>query len=141
MDRREFLAAAAGGGLVSTAGCSGVSEDPGPFDFGITNWRRREYTAEVLLRKNEDVELIDGRFDIAANEPDREDPPGIYLRDVTRVRNGDVIDARVALDGEPYRGRYEVTCNRTADFENDFFLRIRSGDAGRIEFSGSECGV
>jgi hypothetical protein len=140
MDRRTFLATVGSGTLVLTTGCSAVLEEPGPFDFGIINWRQRAYAAEVVLRKNDGEKLVDGRFDIAANGPDREDPPGIYLRDVTRVRNGDTVDARVVLDGETFRGSYEVTCNRTDGFGNDFFLRIYSGEPSEIDFSGSECG-
>jgi hypothetical protein len=140
MNRRRFLTAVGSGSLASTAGCSSLLEDPGPFDFGITNWRERAYTAELTLEKSDET-LVDGRFDIAANGPDHGEPPGIYLQDVTRVKNGDVIDARVRLGGEAYRGSYEVTCNRREGSENNFFLYIHSPDGGEIEFGGSECGV
>lgn len=129
------------GSVALTPGCSSVLEDSGPFDFGIVNWREREYSAELRLRKNNEEELIDGRFDIAANGPDQERPPGIYLQDVTRVKNEDVINARVILNGEIFRGRYKVTCNRRKRSENNFFLYIRSDETSEIEFGGSECGV
>lgn len=140
MNRRVFLSTVASGSLVLTAGCTAVLEDPGSFDFGISNWRERDFTAELVLRKNETEALVDGRFDIAANNPDREDAPGIYLEDITQVRNGDTIGAQVTLDGETYRGTYEVTCNQVEDFDNDYFLRIYSGDPGEISFAGSKCG-
>jgi hypothetical protein len=140
MNRRRFLTAVGSGGVGLVAGCSTVLEDPEPFDFGITNWRERAYTAELKLEKGDET-LVDGRFDIAANGPDHGEPPGIYLQDVTRVKNGDVIDARVRLGGEAYRGSYEVTCNRREGSENNFFLYIHSPDGGEIEFGGSECGV
>jgi hypothetical protein len=140
MKRRRFLTAAGSGSLALAAGCSSVLEASGPFHFGITNWRQRAYTADLTLETGEET-LVDGRFDIAANGPDREDPPGIYLQGVTQVKNGDVVAAEVVLDGETHRGRYEVTCNRREGSENDFFLYIRSPEAGPIEFSGSRCGV
>ncbi|WP_336135137.1 hypothetical protein [Natronomonas amylolytica] len=141
MNRRAFLTTVGSGGFALTAGCSSLLEDPGPFHFGITNWRERTYTAELLLQKNDDEELVNGRFDIAANGPDRDDPPGVYLEIITQVKNRDIIDARVRLDGEEYRGSYEVTCNRREGSENNFFLYIHSPDGGDIEFGGSECGV
>lgn len=141
MNRREFLTAMGSGSVALTAGCSSILEEPGPFHFGITNWREREYTAELTLRKNDENELLDGRFDIAANSPDQNNPPGIYLEGVTEVKNEDAINARVILDGEVYRGRYEVTCNRREGSENNFFLYIHTGETSKIEFSGSECGV
>lgn len=141
MDRREFLTTVGSGSVALTAGCSSILEDPGPFHFGITNWREQEYTAELTLRKNDEEKLIDGRFDIAANGPDHEKPPGIYLKGVTRVKNEDAIDAQVILDGEPYRGRYEVTCNRREGSENNFFSYIHSGETSKIKFGGSEWGV
>ncbi|QLD85574.1 hypothetical protein HWV23_07495 [Natronomonas halophila] len=141
MNRRAFLTTVGSGSLALTAGCSSLLEDPGAFHFGITNWRERTYTADLTLHKNAEETLIDGRFDIAANGPDRDDPPGVYLESVTQVKNGDVIDARVRLDGEEYRGSYEVTCNRREGSENNFFLYIHSPGGGDIEFGGSECGV
>lgn len=140
MNRRGFLTAVAGGSMGSMAGCSSIFEESGPFHFGITNWRETEYTAEVKLTKNDDEELINGRFDITGNDPTREEPPGIYLESVTTVKNGDTINARVILNGETYRGNYEVTCNQRDNSANNFFLYIHSGD-GEIEFGGSRCGV
>lgn len=141
MNRRGFLKTVGCGSVASTAGCSSILEDSGPFHFGITNWREREYAAQLSLRKNDEEDLIDGRFDIAANGPDYEEPPGIYLQDVTRVKNEDTINARVVLDDESYRGSYEVTCNQREGSENNFFLYIRSAETSEIEFGGSECGV
>ncbi|MFC7116551.1 hypothetical protein ACFQH2_18580 [Natronoarchaeum sp. GCM10025703] len=142
MNRRQFLATAGSGSVAVTAGCSSILEDAGPFHFGITNWREREYTAELTLRKNDEEKLIDGRVDIAANGPDHEDPPGVHLQEVTQVKNGDAINARVILDGETYRGRYEVTCNQRESSKNNFFLYIHSSESEMgIEFGGSECGV
>lgn len=140
MDRRRALRTVGSAGVALAAGCSAIFEDAGPFHFGITNWRERTYRAELLLEKNGET-VVDGRFDIAANGPAHEEPPGIYLQDVARVTNGDDINARVVLDGDTYRGHYEVTCNRRDGSRNNFFLYIRSGEPGEITFSGSECGV
>ncbi len=149
MNRRKFLTILGAGSAVLTAGCSSVLEESGPFHFGITNWREQAYTAELILHKNSE-EVISGQFDIASNNIDDEDPAAIYLQGVTEVKNGDVINAQVTLDGETYRGSYEVTCNRrdASDYtasdphvpENNFFLYIHSGDPGEIEYGGSECG-
>lgn len=141
MNRREFLTTMGSGSIVVTAGCSSVLEAQNPFHFGITNWQKRKYTAELRLRKNDEEELIDGRFDIAANSSDYEDPPGIYLEGVAQVKDGDIIDTRVILEDEAYRGRYEVTCNKRERSENNFFLYIHSSETDEIEFGGSECEV
>ncbi|WP_435095081.1 hypothetical protein [Halorubrum sp. N11] len=76
MNRREFLTTMGSGSIVLTAGCSSILEARNPFHFGITNWQEREYTAELRLRKNDEEKLINGRFDIAANRPDYEQPRG-----------------------------------------------------------------
>lgn len=150
MNRRKFLATVGSGSFALTAGCSSVLEEPGSFHFGITNWRDQAYTTELTLQKNGETELIQGQFDIASNNPDNEDPAILYLQDIATVKNEDMIDARVTLDGETYRGSYEVTCNRrsSSDYntdgydgpENNFFLYIHSGEHGEIEFGGSGCG-
>lgn len=150
MNRRKFFTIVGSGSAVLTAGCSSVLEDAGRFHFGITNWREQSYTANLILRKNSEEELINGQFDIASNNPAEEDPAVIHLQDVAKVKNGDVVTAQVTLNGETYRGSYEVTCNRrdASDYttsdpnvpENNFFLYIHSGESGEIEYGGSECG-
>lgn len=138
MRRRPFLEALAAGSSLLAAGCVSLREDPGPFDFGISNWRDRQYTADFVLRKN-DARLLDGRVDVPAKRPSDEGPVGVLLEDVTRVTDGDVIEARINLSGSEFEGRYEVSCNRRERAENNFFFRIYSDEDRGMEFEGSEC--
>jgi hypothetical protein len=72
--------------------------------------------------------------------------PGCTLKNLIRVKNGDEIEVQVQVEGETYRGTYEVSCNQSDNAENSYFFRIRHPgshtDTGEgMEFSGSRCGV
>ena len=125
MQRRRFLCGLAAANGVLTAGCTSFRAASEPFTFGITNWRDRRYTAEVLLRKNDDRVLFDARVDVPAHRPSDEDPRGLLIRDLTTVSDGDVTDDRVDVDGRAFETAYDITCSRNEDRE--------------MEFAGSEC--
>jgi hypothetical protein len=77
---------------------------------------------------------------------DRESVAGLYFENLIRVKNGDEIEVQVQVEGETYRGTYEVSCNQSDNAENSYFFRIRHPgshtDTGEgMEFSGSRCGV
>ena len=139
MKRRRFLHGLTGTGGLVLAGCASLGEESDPFTFGITNWRNQRYLADIVLRENDESVLLDARVNIPAHQPTNEDPPGILIRDLTSVTDGDVINARVSIDEAEFETRYEVTCTHSENAENNLFFRIFSNEDREMQFSGSEC--
>lgn len=139
MRRRQLLSGLAATAGAATAGCASLRAASEPFTFGVSNWRDRSYTAEVVLRKNGDRILFDARVDVPAHRPADDDPRGILVRDLTAVSDGDVIDARVDVDGREFETAYEITCSHSENAENNLFFRIFSDEDRGMRFDGSEC--
>lgn len=139
MNRRRFLQGTVGSGVLLTAGCSSLAAESEPFNFGITNWRDRRYTADVRLEENEETVLLDARVDVPAQREQDDEPPGALFRDLTDVSNGDIIDATVIIADTELETQYEVTCSTSENAENNLFLRIFSNEDRGMQFRGSEC--
>lgn len=139
MRRRQLLSGLAAAGGAVTAGCASLRAGSEPFTFGISNWRDRSYTADVVLRKNDERTLFDARVDVPARRPTDDEPPGILVRDLTAVSDGDVVDARVDVDGREFETAYEITCSHSGNAENNLFFRIFSDEEREMRFDGSEC--
>lgn len=125
--------------MLFAAGCVSLGEDADPLNFGIENWRDERYAADVKLEKNGETIVLDARIDVPAHQNESSDPAGTYIFDVADVENGDSIDARVFIDGEEMKTRYEVSCTAVENVENNLFLRIFSNVDRGMQFSGSEC--
>lgn len=139
MKRRQFLHSLASTGGLVTAGCVSLGEESDPFTFGITNWRDQRYRADVVLRENGDSDLLDARVNIPAHQQTDENPPGILIRDLTSVTDGDIINARVSINKTEFETRYKITCTHSENAENNLFFRIFSDEDCEMQFSGSEC--
>lgn len=141
MNRRRVLQQVAVGGALLTAGCTTLLEEPRPLNFAVVNRRQRSYHLEFIVW-DDDGEVLDGVVDIAPRPPGDGEYTVLQFPDLTRVRNGDVIEIRVRVAGETFEESYEVTCNESERAENDVFFRIRHPDAptandSGMEFSGS----
>lgn len=139
MNRRRFLQAATGGGMVFATGCVSLDENSKPLNFGIENWREERYFAEVALEKNETEYILDASVDVPAHHDEHSDPVGAYIFDVTDVINGDIIDVNVFINDSELKTRFEVTCSAVDRVENNLFLRIFSNPDRGMQFRGSEC--
>jgi len=140
MKRRRLLQSAVSGGILFTAGCTSLREDPGPFNFGVTNWRDQQYFAEIVLRNDESI-FLDVEADIPAHplEEDSEDPKVIIFDDVANVTDGDVIEAQILINGSEYETEYEVTCNSRENAESGLWFRIYSDEDRGMEYQKNEC--
>lgn len=147
MKRRRLLQGLTALAATFTTGCTSVTEEPGPFNFGIVNRREQAYNVEYTLRDGggDGEVIIDGSADIAARPPDPSERTVLAFEDLVRVTDGDEIHARVQVDGRTFEETYTVTCNQSENAENNWFFQIRHPEAPAdtelgMEFNGSECG-
>lgn len=138
MRRRRLLHGFAAGVALSAAGCLSLGEPTAPLHFAIVNRRDRSYAVEFTLRHAGET-VVDGAADIAPR-PLGDEYTALRVDDLTRVANGDEIDARVRVGGETFEHTYEVSCSRSETAGNELFFDIPHPEASTdMGFRGSEC--
>ncbi|WP_147376705.1 hypothetical protein, partial [Halopiger aswanensis] len=118
MDRRQVLQQIAGASILLTAGCTTILENSGSFHFAIVNHREQQYHVEFTVSDNSDEILIDGAVDIAPRPSGDEEYTALDFPDLTRVTNGDIIDAKVKVGGNIFEESFEITCNNNQNAPN-----------------------